>query len=369
MRRSSASNTELAVGASSGQETSDASEVAVRPTEAPQRKLKVKAAVNNWMSANLDGIRTNLALGTPSQVRSPLRQWLVPLVVKRGRSVHAVGEVRLDEHLNVVQAPGRDVLESGVRRARNRQDGTDELAVRLSPGDFGLFYGDGIEGAAKLDDKSIDLLLTDPPYSISSAYTCEKQIPRRLRADGGDFIMPKGDFGAWDQNFSPRAWTDVVVPKVRGWAVVFCAQAQIGDYVDILRSHGFNAVGTIVWHKTNPVPFNTRFKPVNAWEAGVVGKRPGTKFNGNGTVHNVFKYKSPSPQHRIHPTQKPLGLFLELMRLFSQPEDLVLDPFAGSATVVCAALELRRKVIAFENDENHYLAARERISATTQLSI
>ena len=340
---------------------------AARPrAEIRQRKIEVKAAVNGWMSANLGEVRTALALGKPSQV-GPSR-WLVPLVVKRGRAVRTVGEVHLDDRLDVILAPRREALARAVHQAEKHGAACKEPRVRRSSGDFGFFHGDGIEGAANLADKSVDLLLTDPPYSISSAYACEKQIPRRLRTDGGDFIMPKGNFGTWDRDFNPRRWTDAVVPKVRGWAVVFCAQAQIGEYVEILRSHGFNAVGTIVWHKTNPVPFNTRFKPVNAWEAGVIGKRPGTKFHGRGTVHNVFTCKSPSPQNRIHPTQKPLGLFRELTQLFSQRGDLVLDPFAGSATTVCAALELRRKVIAFESDERHYMAACDRLSAT-QLSI
>lgn len=368
MRRTCASaNGQLALDVSQGEDVNGERVGDVRTVVIP-RKLEVKAAVNEWMSANLDGIRTKLALGQPSQIRSSPPRWLVPLVVKHGRSSHSVGEVYLDDELNVVRATEREALERCVQRMRKHREGRGEFSVRTSKEDFGLFYGDGIEGSAMLADGSVDLLLTDPPYSISSAYTCERQIPRRLRTNGSDFIMPKGDFGSWDKDFSPAEWTSVVVPKVRGWAVIFCAQAQIGMYVDILKSHGFNAVGTIVWHKTNPVPFNTRFKPVNAWEAGVVGKRPGTKFHGSGTVHNVFTYKSPSPQHRIHPTQKPLSLFRELIRLFSQQGNLVLDPFAGSATTVCAAIELGRKVIAFENDEHHYLTARERTS-TTQLSI
>ena len=269
----------------------------------------------------------------------------------------------MDGGLKVIHAPEYHAIETAVQQVFRRTDSTETLEVRQSAADFGLFYGDGIGGSSELEDKSVDLLLTDPPYSISNAYTSERQIPRRLRTNGGDFIMPKGDFGDWDKDFSPKTWTDAVIPKVGGWAVIFCAQAQIGKYEEILKSHGFNAVGTIVWHKTNPVPFNTRFKPVNAWEAGVIGKRPGTKFYGNGTVHNVFTHKSPSPQHRIHPTQKPLALFRELMRLFSSTNDLVLDPFAGSATTVCAAFELGRRVIAFENDEDHYLAARKRVSA------
>ena len=255
MSRSCASgNAELALDMPC-REAVDAERTAAPSADAPQEKLKVKAAVNDWMSANLDEIRTQLALGTPSQIRLAPPRWLVPLVFKQGRSVHAIGNVHLDGQLHVVQAPERQDIEDGVQRARNRQDTGGGLTVRLSSSDYGLFYGDGIQGTAKLHEKSVDLLLTDPPYSISSAYTCEKQIPRRLRANGGDFIMPKGDFGAWDKDFSPKAWTDVVLPKIRGWAVVFCAQAQIGDYVEILRSHGFNAVGTIVC--TRPTPFRS----------------------------------------------------------------------------------------------------------------
>ena len=325
--------------------------------------IRVKAAVNDWMSSNLDGARTKLALGRPSPPGSRSSRWIVPLVIKRGRETRSVGEFHLDSRMEVIHAPEYRAIESAISQVFERRESALALKVRRSADDFGLFYGDGIRGSSELEDKSVDLLLTDPPYSISSPYTCERQIPRRLRNNGGDFIMPKGDFGAWDKDFSPKEWADVVIPKVGGWAVIFCAQAQIGEYEEILKSHGFNSVGTIVWHKTNPVPFNIRFKPVNAWEAGVIGKRPGTKFHGKGAVHNVFTYKSPSPQQRIHPTQKPLDLFRELMRLFSYPNGLALDPFAGSATTVCAAIELGRRVIAFENDEDYYLAARKRVSA------
>ena len=204
------------------------------------------------------------------------------------------------------------------------------------------------------------LLLTDPPYGISNSYTCENQVPRRLRKNGTDFIMPRGHFGDWDRSIQPRLWTDGILPKVGGWAVIFCAQAQIGEYSDILKEHGFNAVGTLVWQKTNPVPFNHRYKPINAWEALVIGKRPGTRFNGH-VVHNVFVCKSPSPQQRIHPTQKPLSLIEQFIRLFSNEGDFIFDPFAGSATTVTAAYRLRRRVLAYERDEDIYQLACRRI--------
>lgn len=107
-----------------------------------------------------------------------------------------------------------------------------------------------------------------------------------------------------------------------------CAQAQIGESRSILREQKFVAVGTLVWQKTNPVPVTHQVKPINAWEALVRGKRPGTRFNGR-TVHTIFVCKSPSPQERLHPTQKPLPLVSTFIDLFSKEGETVLDPFAG----------------------------------------
>ena len=207
MDRSCASaNAQLALNVSKSEGTYGDCRPVALATETTQQKIEVKTAVNEWMSANLGRIRTNLSLGKPSQTQHRLPRWVVPLVVKRGRHVHAVGEIRLDDRLNVIEAPGCEAIEEKVRLVQNHQGRHDELTVRQSLDQFGLFYGDGVAGAAEMKDRSVDLLLTDPPYSISP-YTCEKQIPRRLRTDGGDFIMPKGNFGSWDKDFNPIDWT------------------------------------------------------------------------------------------------------------------------------------------------------------------
>lgn len=261
---------------------------------------------------------------------------------------------------SIIEAPQPDSV-----LARLPAHETPEPTCDAVSGDLWAFRcGDGIEAASEMEDRSIDLLLTDPPYGISQRYTCESQVPRRLRKDGSDFIMPKGHFGDWDGPIDPHEWTAEVLPKVDGWAVTFCAQAQIGTYADIFTEHGFVAVGPMVWQKTNPVPFNHRYKPVNAWEAIVVGKRPGTPFNGE-MVHNVFVHKSPSPQQRIHPTQKPLPLIAEFVALFSEPSGLVFDPFAGSGTTVIAAQQQGRRPVGYELDETLFAAAAQRLLRET----
>lgn len=328
-----------------------------------EQKIKIRAAVNEWISKSFPTLRKHL-LHAPPFYSDTDQAWAVDVTTRQnGKQKSNLGRLLIDDDASIVDAPDPAtvgklltliILEAEV--SQQRLAFGDELVVNNSR----FLHGDGVEGASNLPDRSIDLLLTDPPYGISRRYTSESQVPRRLRKNGTDFIMPKGFFGEWDRKVDPEAWTEVVLPKVNGWAVIFCAQAQIGEYSEILKSQKFVAVGTLVWQKTNPVPFNHKFKPVNAWEALVVGKRPGTKFHGN-MVHNVFLCKSPSPQQRIHPTQKPLPLVKEFVDLFSYPGELVFDPFAGSATTMIAALQTGRRALAYEKDPKIFQLARERI--------
>ena len=329
-----------------------------------ERKLRIRASVNEWISRNFPPPqRQRLTHAAPEYVAGE-KAWAVNLAAKEaGGGTVVLSRLLVGDDGRIVGTQDPERIADRLERLlagepRERPGGAEEDLV----GEGCEFrFGDGVAGAAELPDQSVDLLLTDPPYAISNAYACERQVPRRLRKNGADFIMPKGDFGDWDSPAEPCAWADRVLPKVRGWAVTFCAQSQIGEYSEILQARGFVAVGTLVWHKTNPVPFNHKFKPINAWEALVVGKRPGTPFHGS-VVHNVFRCKSPSPQQRIHPTQKPLPLIEEFIRLFSGEGGLVFDPFAGSATTVIAARALDRKALAYESNREIYRRARRRVA-------
>ena len=325
------------------------------------RRLAMRAAVNAWIGQQFpEQHRTLLAHNQP-RCDPETATWSVELVTKcNSGPPRSLGRLLMDDAAAILDAPDIACVLAHLSAATAS---TPEPRTEAIHGEgWELCCGDGIAAAAQLEDGSVDLLLTDPPYGISRRYTCEGQIPRRLRSDGSDFIMPRGHFGDWDNAIDPEAWTAAVLPKIRGWAVTFCAQAQIGIYSDIFTAHGFVAVGPMVWQKTNPVPFNHQHKPINAWEALVVGKRPGTPFNGR-LVHNVFLHRSPSPQQRIHPTQKPLPLIAKFVDLFSQPGDLVLDPFAGSATTLVAASGARRSVIGHESDPAIFAAAAERLAA------
>lgn len=327
-----------------------------------EQKLKIRAAANEWISVNFPKYRKFLSHSVP-EFSSPDKTWEIAILTKNlSGDFTAIGQIVFDENARIAQAESPEKIQQTLLKLTEQKTVTNDFDVKLHGENFEFHHGDGITGAKLLRDKSIDLLLTDPPYGISKEYTCETQVPRRLRKDGTDFIMPKGNFGNWDGPISPAEWTLPILPKIKGWFVTFCAQAQIGEYCDILKNNKFVAVGTMVWQKTNPVPFNHKYKPINAWEALVIGKRPGTKFNGR-VVHNVFLHKSPSPQQRIHSTQKPLELIKRFIELFSDEGDFIFDPFAGSATTLVAASAMRRKVLAYEKDALIYQAACGRITS------
>ena len=321
------------------------------------KKTIFKFIANTWLNNSVGEIRTKVMSDMPKYHKED-KIWKVDVIADTDNR-QKVGEIHIDKNLKIVYNTKISMIQQTLNKIQPTKN-DDNIDGKFVIKNHKILLKNSIAECKKLKNKSIDLLLTDPPYGISSPYSAEKQIPRRLRKNGSDFIMPKGEFGEWDHGFSPHSWTDIIIPKISGWVVIFCAHTQIKEYSDILLDHGFVAVGTLAWHKTNPVPFNHKFKLLSSYESAVVGKRPSTKFNGK-SVHNVFTFKSPSPHHRIHPTQKPLELMQILIELFTDVGDKILDPFAGSCTTTLAAIKTKRKSISYESDMTYYNSAINRI--------
>lgn len=211
---------------------------------------------------------------------------------------------------------------------------------------------DCLIGMKKLPDKSIDLILADPPYGIS----------RKLNTEGkrlGSTAKLSFNFGDWDV-FNSK-WFDLAVAKTKGWIITFCAKKDIGFYWNILEEEKFVAIDALVWQKPDPLPLNAKKRFVNAWESIVVGKRPGSYW-GSAYEHNILKYQAPKKTNiRVHPTQKPLGLIEKLIVLTTKKGDIILDPFLGSGTTALAAKDLERYYIGFEISEEYCNLAKKRV--------
>ncbi len=235
-----------------------------------------------------------------------------------------------------------------------------------------LYLGDCRDILSQLHKKGIkaDLLLTDPPYNISN----EAAVITRNRR-GGKFgratdISPKFDF---DYKIEPEEWIPLAskVLKENAVAVIFLAFQQVPAVTALLESEGFGKIYFSAWVKPNPVPQVRKRKWCSGMELFVIATR-GEKYHYNwkeGYHPGYIITPTVSGKKRMHETQKPLKLITDIVRWWSFPGDIVLDPFMGSGTSGVAAVKHRREFIGVEEKLKHYNTAKKRIPTYLSLDL
>lgn len=226
-------------------------------------------------------------------------------------------------------------------------------AVLAGEARWTVICGDNADVLPGLPDASVDHVITDPPYTqrTSENMRSRKDGRRRISFDGID-----GD-EAWLAGQCVRA--------AKRWCVVFCALEQIGTYAN---AAGKTWVRGTVWHRTNSAPQFTGDRPGQACEGVAIMHRPGRKrWNRGG--HSLL-WRGPTvnavrdeSRGLEHPTIKPLWLMMDALDAFTDPDDLILDPYAGSGTTGVAALRLGRRVILIERNAEWAALSRDRLRA------
>lgn len=239
----------------------------------------------------------------------------------------------------------------------NRDAITSETAVpppRIEVADFSEFMN-------SLPRGSVDLILTDPPYTIS------KETGFKSVVNGVQRFAVSMDFGAWDHcqiDLVEMARVFYRALRRGGTAIVWYDLWKIGEVKEAMEQAGFKMIRQIIWEKTNPVPLNMKATYLsNCREMAVSGVK-----GGKPTFHSEYDsgiYSYPIPRHngnRQHPTQKEEGLFAELVLKHSNPGDLVVDPFLGAGTTAMAALKNGRAFAGCDIDERYAEISRERVA-------
>ena len=252
-----------------------------------------------------------------------------------------------------------------------------------------------------IENKSIDLILTDPPYIISrdsgmdqfhefvqnkeefvktekdwleyklknpSNYSVSQEDNfLRYGTIYGDKYAVKTKFGSWDDEFT----LDILDEYIKlfyeklvdgGTCVIFFDIWKLSYLKEIMEKYKFKQIRFLEWIKTNPQPRNSKINYLtNCREIALLGiKKSNPTFNSQYD-NAIYKYPFPSGKGRIHPTQKSLPLFKDLVIKHSNENDVVLDPFMGSGTTCVACIETNRKYIGIERDEKYYQSAKKRI--------
>lgn len=121
----------------------------------------------------------------------------------------------------------------------------------------------------------------------------------------------------------------------------------------------------IVWRKSNPMPRNRDRRYITDYECAFWFTMPKAKwvFNRLDEAYQRPQFTFPvvESKNRFHPTQKPVKLMEELLKIHTNENDVVLDCFMGSGTTGEACINTNRKFVGFELDENYFNIANKRI--------
>lgn len=240
------------------------------------------------------------------------------------------------------------------------------LDVLTGRAQWAVVCADNRTAMAALPSSSIDHVITDPPYSahvhdVGQIHKPQVGKPGRKAGQGS------GESFGFDA-LSPvdlETLAEAAARIAKRWTLIFCDLEGADAWRRALREKGLPPIRQGLWVKPDAMPQLTGDRPANGAEAIVIAHPPGKKrWNGGGTsavwTHCIER------TDRAHPTQKPLPLLLELVDLFTEAGELVIDPFCGSGTTGAACVRLGRRFIGVEKDPKHAATARERLAAEVQ---
>lgn len=213
-----------------------------------------------------------------------------------------------------------------------------------------LYLGDAFELLKRVQPRSVRLVLTDPPYEVSRKNNLHTMGRRGI------------DFGEWDHVFDQTGWLDDAVQALvpGGSMIIWNDWKLLGIIAAHLESLGMSVKRQLRWRKNNPMPRNLLRVPVQADECALWAVKPKGKWvfhRRPGYKYERGEFDYPVVRNSPHPTKKPDRLFQDLIEMFSDEGEIVLDPFAGSGTTAVAAQLAGRKHISFELEEHYFMLA------------
>jgi len=226
------------------------------------------------------------------------------------------------------------------------------------------------------------LILTDIPYSLGDkAYGSNPLWYNNGDNSNGESDFAHETFFTTDENFKPAEFMHFASqmlkpePKEAGKApcmIVFCEFMQQFSLIELGKRYGFNGYINLVFRKNYSAQvLKANMRVVGNCEYGLIlyrDKLP--KFNNNGCmVFNCMDYPRDLGMPKIHTTQKPIPLLRRLVELFTDPDDVVIDPCAGSGSTIIAAAGLGRKAYGLEISKRFYVEACDAIKKNVQFDM
>lgn len=206
---------------------------------------------------------------------------------------------------------------------------------------YRLLLGDCLKRMGKLSDNSVDVIITDPPYGLGFPYNSYNDTRENLRNLIRDFF--------------PIARS---VAKKR--IVILCGPTQINEYpvpdwIGIVTWNTTGSFGNYGYSQWTPILLYGKDRKGFGSVNGIL-KSDCISISGGGGVG--FQR---SVEEKKHTCPKPLTIMNPCVRRYSEPGDIVLDPFMGIGTTGVSCVKTGREFIGIEIDKYYFELSRKRI--------
>ncbi len=229
-----------------------------------------------------------------------------------------------------------------------------------------LHTGDALAILAELPAGSVDMVLTDPPYSSGGLHLAARQTAPSLKYQlaGAQKRYPPmlGDlkdqraFVMWAALWLGECWR---LARPGASCLVFSDWRQLPVMTDAIQAAGWVWKGILVWHKPSARPTLGSFRHDAEFVVHAVKDKMQT--HSRRCFPGVFHY-AVDPRKKVHLTSKPVELVKDLLAVSAQGAT-VLDPFLGGGTTAIACLETGRRFIGVELSPDYATLAAARILA------
>lgn len=223
-----------------------------------------------------------------------------------------------------------------------------------------LYQGDCLEVMRKLDLSNVSLVITDPPYNKISTngggiYNRKKSITHHLKIKEKEL-----------DKFEVNLFAEILYQRLSIFhAYIFTGRYDIVKWLNFAENKDLS-YDLLVMVKKNPIPaYNNVYMSDREF---IVFLREKGKcfFNKKLPDYNIYRGAKQiiigfKKEKNSHPTQKPIQIIRDFIRVSSQEGDLILDPFLGSGTTAIACEELNRRWVGIEIDKEYCDIAIDRI--------
>lgn len=244
-------------------------------------------------------------------------------------------------------------------------------------------YNDHFQNYKRYGIPKAQLVIADIPYNLgNNAYA--SSLEWYIDGDNkiGESSKANKAFFDTDHNFNINEFfhfcSTLLKPEPKEvnqapCMIIFCSFQQIPMVIEVGAKNGFKNYTPLVFtKKSSSQVLKANMKIVGACEYALVlyrDKLP--KFRNNGKMilnHMPFEYDGVE-YPKLHPTQKPINLLKKLIAIYSDPDDVVIDPVAGSGSTLRASFEMNRSSYGFEIKKDFYNQAKEKMLCEMPLTL